>query len=306
MTDLPTWEGFTAPVLRLLQDGETTQRRTLSRRIVETMALSDAQVAVLTSSGQPTYDNRIGWATSYLNRVGAIERPSRGHYRITELGRRLLTDHPEGISEVVLREHARDDDQWWRGKATPVGRGQDAAVPQTSRESQDPTDQIETGIARIHEEVAAELLHRLRSSDPSFFEDAVVKVLLKMGYGGAERRGRTVGGTGDGGIDGIIDQDALGLERIYVQAKRYGEGNSVGREAIQAFMGALHGLGASRGLFITTSTFTRGAREYAEGIPTRIVLLDGTRLVKLMISYHVGVQVQHTYDLMEIDEDFFE
>lgn len=127
-----------------------------------------------------------------------------------------------------------------------------------------------------------------------------------MGYGGAEQRGRRIGGTGDGGVDGVIDQDALGLERIYVQAKRYKEGNSVGRETIQAFIGALHGFGASRGVFITTSTFTQHARDYASGIQSRVILIDGKRLVSLMIKYRVGVQVKQTYDVVEVDEDFFD
>lgn len=131
-------------------------------------------------------------------------------------------------------------------------------------------------------------------------------MLLAMGYGGAEQRGRRIGGTGDGGVDGVIDQDALGLDQIYVQAKRYADGHNVGREAIQAFIGALHGFGASRGVFITSSAFTREARQYAEAVPTRVVLIDGARLAELMIKYRVGVQVKQSYDIVEIDEDFFE
>jgi restriction system protein len=150
------------------------------------------------------------------------------------------------------------------------------------------------------------LLTRLRSSDPGFFEEAVVKVLLAMGYGGTEQRGKRIGGTGDGGVDGVIDQDALGLDQIYVQAKRYADGNTIGRETIQAFIGALQGFGATRGVFITSSTFTANARDYANAISTRVILIDGQRLAQLMIKYRVGVQVKQSYEVVEIDEDFFE
>lgn len=167
-------------------------------------------------------------------------------------------------------------------------------------------EQIEGAVAELNAAVAAELLDRLRAADPTFFEDAVVKVLLAMGYGGAEQRGQRIGGSGDGGVDGVIDQDALGLEQIYVQAKRYAEGSNVGRETIQAFIGALAGVGASRGVFITSSNFTANAVSYAQGIPTRIILINGQRLASLMIKYRVGVQTRQTYDVVELDEDFFE
>ena len=169
-----------------------------------------------------------------------------------------------------------------------------------------PDTALDAAMDRINAEVGADLIQRLREGHPDFFEEAVVKLLLKMGYGGAEQRGRRIGGSGDGGVDGVIDQDALGLDRIYVQAKRYADGNTVGRETIQAFVGALHGVGASRGVFITTSTFSSGARQYAENVPSRIILIDSARLVSLMIKYRVGVQVKQSYDVVELDEDFFE
>ncbi|QDZ15442.1 restriction endonuclease [Humibacter ginsenosidimutans] len=176
----------------------------------------------------------------------------------------------------------------------------------SSEQVSSPIEQIETGVARIQTDVADDILTRLRGSEPAFFEDAVVRVLLAMGYGGAEQRGRAIGGTGDGGVDGVIDQDALGLDQIYVQAKRYADGNHVGREAIQAFVGALQGRGASRGVFITSSSFTQNARGYAASIPTRVILIDGTELADPMIKHRVGVRVRHTYAVVEVDEVFFE
>lgn len=169
----------------------------------------------------------------------------------------------------------------------------------------DPVEQIEDGINRIEAEVGEELLERLRDSHPDFFEQAVVELLLAMGYGGTEQRGRRIGGSGDGGVDGVIDQDALGLDRIYVQAKRYKAGNNISRETIQAFVGALHGFGASRGVFLTTSDFTAAAVEYANAVQSRVILIDGDRLVGLMIKYRVGVQVRRTYSTVEVDSDFF-
>jgi restriction system protein len=173
-------------------------------------------------------------------------------------------------------------------------------------DAEDPIEQIESGINRITAEVGDTLLVRLRDSHPDFFEEAVVRLLLAMGYGGAEQRGRRIGGSGDGGVDGVIDQDALGLEQVYVQAERYAKGNSIDREMIQAFIGVLHGFGAGRGGFITTSTCTQNARDYAKDIQTTVILIDGRRLVTLMIEYRVGVQVKQSYDVVDIDEDFFE
>lgn len=151
-----------------------------------------------------------------------------------------------------------------------------------------------------------DLLDRLRTSHPDFFEEAVVDLLLKMGYGGAAQRGRRIGGSNDQGVDGLIDQEALGLDQVHIQAKHYKEGNNVGREAIQAFVGALHGFGASRGVFLTTSSFTSGAVEYAQKVQSRIILIDGSKLVNLMIQYRVGVQVQRPFSAVEIDEDYVE
>lgn len=170
----------------------------------------------------------------------------------------------------------------------------------------DPTEQVEEGIARIHAHVAAELLTRLHGNDPAFFEQAVLDLLIAMGYGGADGAATRTQLSNDGGIDGIIDQDALGLSRVYVQAKRYALATAVGRPEIQGFVGALHGQAANQGVFITTGRFSAGAREYAEGVATRVVLIDGQRLAALMIRYGVGVQVKRSVRIVEVDEDFFE
>ncbi len=154
--------------------------------------------------------------------------------------------------------------------------------------------------------LGVELLENLRESDPAFFEQVVVDLLLAMGYGGAEKRGIVIGQSGDGGIDGVIDQDALGLDQIYVQAKRYKEGNNISSETIQAFVGAIHGRSAQKGVFFTTSAFTPNAKNYAKSVPTHLVLIDGERLVNLMMKYRVGVQIKNTYYSLELDKDYFD
>ncbi|MDR6556840.1 restriction system protein [Arthrobacter pascens] len=247
-------------------------------------------------------EQRLGWAISNLLKAGWIERPVRANYRITEAGREWFSKHPEGISDFSTARTLFSP--FW--PQTDARKPMLSGVDETLVEDIDPIEQIESGINRIHSDVGDALLRRLRESHPDFFEQAVVDLLLKMGYGGAEQRGKRIGGSNDGGVDGVIDQDALGLDRIYVQAKRYADGNTVGREAIQAFVGALHGVGASRGVFITTSAFTAGARDYVKAVPSRVILIDGTRLVGLMIKYRVGVQVKQSYDIVELDEDFFE
>lgn len=233
-----------------------------------------------------------------LHRAGLARQ-----YRITDAGRTWSAQHPEGLSDFGAAD--RLFAQFWPKKErTSLGS---ATVTLDEVETElDPIEQIEHGVARVRAEVATDVLARLREGPPAFFEQAVVDVLLAMGYGGSERRGRSIGGSGDGGVDGVIDQDALGLDQIYVQAKRYAEGNNVGREAIQAFIGALHGFGASRGVFITSSSFTQSAADYARTIQTRIILIDGPRLTDLMIKYRVGVQVSQSFDVVEVDSNFFE
>lgn len=301
-SEVPIWPLFVSHVLRVLNTGETLHRRDIVSGAIDSAALSQAARAETLNTGGLRSEQRLGWAISNLLKAGWIERPLRANYRITAEGREWFSRHPEGISDFSTA----------RVLFAPFWPQSDAkepalsAVDETLVEDIDPIEQIESGINRIHSDVGDALLTRLRESHPDFFEQAVVDLLLKMGYGGAEQRGRRIGGSNDGGVDGVIDQDALGLDRIYVQAKRYADGNTVGREAIQAFVGALHGVGASRGVFITTSAFTSGARDYVKAVPSRVILIDGARLVGMMIKYRVGVQVKQSYDIVELDEDFFE
>ena len=302
MSGPPTWEQFNVPILTVLSDGTTRSLRQLRRDVADAVGLTAEQRAETLPSGQLRVDNRIGWAASFLNRVDALDRPSRGQYVITDFGRELLERHPTGITENDLKAVAKEGDEWWLSRS--AANGQEDQPLDTSATDLDPTEQVEQGVARIHEEVASELLSRLVDQDPAFFEGAVVELLLAMGYGGVGGRGVTTDLTNDGGIDGVIDQDVLGLSKVYVQAKRYAPTNAVQRPEVQGFVGALSGK-ADGGVFITTSRFSPGAVEWVRTVPARIILIDGRRLAELMIEYGVGVQVERTYRVVEIDEDFF-
>ncbi|TKJ30152.1 restriction endonuclease [Blastococcus sp. CCUG 61487] len=294
---MPVWEGFLVPVLEVLSDGVERGRREMFQLAADRAGLTEEQRSEVLDSGQTKANNRIGWALSALARSGAIDRPSRGRYVISERGRALLAEYPTVLTQRVLFPDGRGRRKA-SSSASTTGEAEDSAL--------DPLEQVDEGVTRYNADVAVQLLERLRAQEPAFLEQAVLDLLVAMGYGGADKRVQRLGGSGDGGVDGVIDQDALGLDRVYVQAKRYAADNTVGRETIQAFVGALHGQHATRGIFITTSRFSAGAEEYAKGINARVILIDGERLARLMIRYGVGVQTKHTYRLVEIDEDFFE
>uniref|UniRef100_UPI0005935D35 restriction endonuclease n=1 Tax=Nocardia higoensis TaxID=228599 RepID=UPI0005935D35 len=298
------WSGFLTPVLEVLTDGHIWRKHDLHTAVEDHVGLTPEQRSEVLPSGRRRADNRIGWALSGLCRAKLVDKPARATFVITDAGRALLAAHPTGITEKILK--ALPEYQDYTPARIGSLNGGTVADAHVADEVVDPLEQIEGGVERLHAEVAADLLARLRGQDPAFLEQSVLDVLVAMGYGGTEGRAARIGGSGDGGVDGVIDQDPLGLERIYVQAKRYGADNTVGRPEIQAFVGALHGVGAARGVFITTSSFTSGAREYAQNIATRVILIDGRRLAELMIRYGVAVQTRQTFTVVEVDEDYFE
>lgn len=330
---VPTWDQFMIPSLNVLLDGEVHKAREVATAAADVLGVSEQDREILIPSGQEQWVNRANWALSYLARAGAVERPRRGYYRITGIGRGLLADYPDGMTEKDLRsvpgyESPRVNRQ---AKATAAqqsasssgvlgGTGPTSAAgsaaamiptPLTTADDEDasalaPEEQIDAGISRITADVADQLLTRIREQEPAFFEQTVLDLLTAMGYAGAEGVARRTQLSRDGGIDGIIDQDALGLSRIYVQAKRYSEVNTVGRPAIQEFVGALAGNAANQGVFITTSRFSKDAVSYAAQVPTRVVLIDGERLSRLMIRFGVGIQAKRTVQIVKIDEDYFE
>lgn len=304
VSTIPAWHSFMTPLLQVLSNGAAWTKKDMEQEILDLVGISEEQRAEVYPSGNRRAVNRIGWATSALAKAQAISRPARAVFRITDTGRALLADHPGDVTEVHIKAlPAYQEYVPTKGKSV---FGKPTVVSGSGGEDEDPIEQIESGIAQFEADVASDLIRRLRDQNPEFFEQAVVDLLIAMGYGGAEQRVRRLGRTGDGGVDGVIDQDALGLNRVYVQAKRYGQGNSVQRPDVQGFVGALAGKGAMQGVFVTTSTFSSGASAYVEQIPTRVILIDGARLAELMIRYRVAVQVKRTYDVVEVDEDYFE
>jgi restriction system protein len=276
----------------------------LLRQTIETLAdelgLSDQERRELLPSGrQATFDNRVGWARTYMKKAGLLDSTRRGYFQITQRGLEVLEQNPPEINIVFLKQYPEfvEFQTARRDKTTK----EPADEPQ---ETQTPEEQMEAAYQTLTESLASDVLQTIKDQSPSFFERLVVDLLVKMGYGGTRKdAGQAVGGSADGGIDGIIKQDRLGLDTVYIQAKRWD--NKVSRPEIQKFAGALHGHWAKRGIFITTSDFTQNAREYVSHIDTKIVLIDGDTLAQLMIDYNVGVAPIASYEIKRIDSDYF-
>lgn len=308
------WEAYMISVLEALNaNGAELRRRELIEITASYAGITDEERLETIASGQSRFENRVGWALTFLKKANAITSPARARFQITDFGRDLLARYPEGMTEKQLLGEIAGTEAalTWRGRnpgnkaGDEVSADKQSVLPEAESEL-DPVEQVETGVSRNNEFVAGELLTRLHDNDPAFFEQAVLDLLMAMGYGGTQGKATRTQLSNDGGIDGIIDQDALGLSRIYVQAKRYALDKSIGRPAIQGFVGALQGAQADRGVFLTTATFSDKAQEYADAVSSRVVLIDGDRLAKLMIRYGVGVQVKRTVALVEVDEDYFE
>jgi restriction system protein len=247
--------------------------------------------------------NRAHWARTYLSKAGLLESPRRNVHVITDRGRAALEAHPERIDNAVLSGFA--DFEAWRATATaePVD---EAGRPAPPASSETPEDQIAALARAMDDLLATEVIEAVLALSPARFERLIVDLLLKMGYGGGNAQmGKSIGRSGDGGIDGIITEDALGLDAVYIQAKRYALDNKVGRPALNAFVGSLTGEGASKGVFVTTSDFSREAVDYVARVQHRIVLVNGTQLARLMIRHEVGVRARKTYVLRSVDEDYF-
>lgn len=275
--------------------------------VSDTLKLTAEDRATRLSSGaQSVAENRVYWAGTYLRKAGLLTSPVRGVVAITEEGRRVLDTHPSRIDSKFLSQYPsfREFKYGSPGQA-PADHGIPVAAVAVPEADGSPEERIESGWHEIGSVLGQDLLETVKKVSPSFFERLVVDVLLAMGYGGSRSdASRLVGGSGDGGIDGTISEDKLGLDVVYVQAKRW-EG-AVGPQVVQAFAGSLEGFRARKGVLITTSHFTPAAQEYVRQITSKIVLIDGARLVDLMIEYKVGVEVAKTYELKKIDHDYFD
>lgn len=299
---IPDFQTIMLPLLELATDSEEHSIHEAVEKLSIKFGLTEEDASKLIPSGlQPIFYNRVGWARTYLKKARLLEDPRRGHFRITERGKEVLSRNPERIDLKFLSQFP----EYIEFKET---RSEAKATPIVIEELEDltPEEALEEAYQKIREGLADEVLSTVKNSSPGFFEKLVVELLVKMGYGGSRRdAARAVGGSGDEGIDGIIDEDRLGLDTIYIQAKKWKEDNSVSRPEIQKFVGALHGQRAKKGIFITTSKFTEDAKSYASKIETKVVLIDGKRLANLMIDYNVGVTPQTNYEIKSLDSDYF-
>lgn len=297
---IPDYQSIMLPLLRFAADGNEHSLREAIESLSEKFGLTDAEKNELLPSGQqPRFDNRVAWARSYMNKAGLLEATRRGHFRITQRGREVLSSNLSEINVKFLEQFPEFVE--FRAKQRDKEESTESAETETL---QTPGEILETAYQKLREDLSAELLKSVRGCSPSFFERLVIDVLVKMGYGGSRKEaGKAIGRSGDEGIDGIINEDRLGLDVIYIQAKRWQ--TTIGRPEIQKFAGALQGHRAKKGIFITTSDFSSEAKDYVAKIDSKIVLIDGEQLVQFMIDYNVGVTPDKLYETKKIDNDYF-
>jgi restriction system protein len=240
-----------------------------------------------------------------LDKAGALKKTRRSHFAVTDRGKELLAQYPDRIDNKVLKQFPEFAD-FQNPKSKIAGEGGENSVETDDLEAATPEERIEAAEEEINNNLRSDLLERIQEGSPTFFERVVVDLLVGMGYGGSrETTAKRIGKSGDEGIDGVVNEDPLGLDVIYLQAKRYAAGNNIGREKIQQFAGALVGQGANKGVFVTTSAFTQGAIEYAQKIPQRLILIDGDELTRLMVRYGVGVRTERQVEIRKLDLDYF-
>lgn len=304
---VPDYQSLMLPLLKFVgKKGEETSTSEAVEFLASELNLTEGDIKELLPSGiQSAFVNRVGWASTYMKKAGLLESTRRGFYRITNRGKELLEKQPKSIDVKLLKQYP-EFLEFQQLKGTRSG-----GKPTNSREATEnsistPSEALESAYENLRDELADELLSRLKQTTPAFFERVVVELLVKMGYGGSRAdAGKAIGKSGDGGIDGIIKEDKLGLDVVYIQAKRW-DSNSVGRPDVMQFAGALQAQRANKGIFITTSRFTDDARSYVSQIGSKIVLIDGDQLTGLMIEHDVGVSTISLYPVKKIDTDYFD
>lgn len=303
---VPDYQSVMLPLLIFAaQSGGEISTGDAVEALANRMGLSEDDLKeVLPSGVQPTFMNRVGWAATYMKKAGLLEPTRRGFYRITDRGNELLGTNPERINVKLLKQYP-EFLEFQSLKGTRTGQATSVQDADLVFDGATPSEALEAAYENLRDELAEELLDKLKQVSPAYFEKIVVELLVKMGYGGSRSdAGKAIGRSGDGGIDGIIKEDKLGLDVIYIQAKRWGS-NSVGRPDVMQFVGALQMQHANKGIFITTSRFTDDARSYVALIGSKLVLIDGAQLAELMIEHDVGVSTVSLYPVKKIDSDYF-
>ena len=307
---IPDYQTLMLPVLRLAANGEEYRFRDAVEEVARQFAVTDEERAEMLPSGRaPLFNNRVGWARTYLKQAGLLQSEKRGSFRITDRGRQLLATNPKAIDVELLEQYPEFREfrarRREKGNETTSDSESNKLRSDEARDDQTPEDALASAYNKLRGDLESELLEQVKGASPAFFERLVVDLLVSMGYGGSRvDAGRAIGRSGDGGIDGIINEDRLGLDVIYIQAKRWD--TAVGRPEIQKFAGALQGQRANKGVFITTSNYSREAVEYANVISAKIILVDGERLASLMVDHNIGVATIGVYEVKRIDSDYFE
>ena len=301
---IPDYQTLMLPLLKITADGNEYHTRDLIEALSNEFQLTDEERKEMLASGnQAIFDNRVGWAKTYLKKAGLLASPKRATFVITDLGRQSLTKNLDRIDNRYLRQFPsflEFQNISHNGEETEGETDNIEILKQT------PEETLDKAYQSIRESLASDLLSKVVQLSPAFFERLVVELLVKMGYGGSIKdAGKAIGKSGDEGIDGTIKEDKLGLDIIYIQAKRWSPGNTVGRPELQKFVGALAGQGAKKGIFITTSSFSNDAKSYTPRNETKIVLIDGEQLAQLMIDHNLGCTTQQIYELKKIDSDYF-
>ena len=297
---IPDFQTIMLPLVQFASDGKEHSLREAIDYLANYFQLTKEERKELLPSGrQATFDNRVGWSRTHLAKAGLLNSTRRGCFEITQLGQQVLAQKPEVINVAFLKQYP-DYVEFIK----PSTANDTTAVSDETDVSQTPEEAIESAYQRVRDELAKEILATIKTCSPAFFERLVIDLLVQMGYGGTRKdAGEAIGGSGDGGIDGIIKEDRLGLDIVYIQAKRWE--NTVSRPEIQKFAGALQGQRARKGIFITTANFSEGAKRYVSMIDSKIVLIDGNMLAQLMIDYNIGVTPFATYEMKRLDSDYF-
>jgi len=300
---IPDFQAIMLPLLKLLSDKKEYHIRDITEKLADSFNLTEEERKEVISSGQYIFTNRVGWARTYLKKAGLLESPERAMYRITEQGLGVLNQNPAQINIKYLKQFP-EFIAFTKSKKEKSDKG--VKQVEDTNDLQTPEEIIENAYQGIRSSLADELLNKVMELSPAFFERLVIELLVKMGYGGSIKEASAViGKSGDEGIDGTIKEDKLGLDIIYIQAKRWQPGNTVSRPEIQKFVGALAGKSARKGIFITTTSFTKDATEYVEHLDTKVRLIDGEQLTDLMIDYDIGVSKGAIYEIKKIDTDYF-
>jgi restriction system protein len=308
---IPDYQSVMLPILKILGDNKPYSVKALFNLVAKEFKLTDEELKLLMPNGRTTlFKSRVYWANSHLKKSGLVFNPEKYYFQITERGLSLIKTNPEKITIALLKKLYGNYYEYFNkvDNKNSDGISEDSALATCEDSTLTPLELMDKAFQDLNEALLSDVLEKIRAVDDTFFEELVVELIVKMGYGGSRKdAGKAIGKSHDGGLDGIVNEDRLGLDRIYIQAKKYKEGENIGRPDLQKFVGALAATqGIKKGIFITTFAFTKGAREYVPKIETKVVLIDGINLAELMIEHNLGVSEHQMYVVKKIDNDYFD